>query len=526
MFAPARMLQVVKSSLLRLADLDQSAMQRVAMLLALGIRPGDTLALHGDLGAGKTTFARAFVRAFTGDDVLEVPSPTFSLVQTYDGARGRIEHYDLYRLKSPDEADEIGLGDAGGGVIRIIEWPDRLGGAVAAERIDVRFEDAAEGRARALVLEAHGGAAARLDRLAAARAFIADAGWGDAGIAYLQGDASTRRYARLKRDDGSSAVLMDAPRQPDGPVVRDGKPYSRIAHLAEDVKPFVAIGRALRAAGLSAPAILAEDLDSGFLLLEDLGDRAFGREADGGPHQAMLWTAALDMLVQFRKAQVPMTMPVSPAHPAAGAHTLPELDATILAIEIALLPDWYWPQVHGAAMPAAVRAEYEALWQPVIGLLLAAPKGWILRDVHSPNLLWLPDRSGTARVGVIDFQDAIAGPWAHDVMSLLQDARVDVAADLERDLQARYVAQMSGDPSFDEQAFRLAYAAYGALRATRLLGLFVRLLRRDGKPGYLQHIARNWGYLERNLRHPVLAPLAAWYARHFPAELRKRAILP
>ena len=510
---------------LTLSDLDEPAMQRVAMLLALGIRPGDTLALHGDLGAGKTTFARALIRAWSCDDELEVVSPTFSLVQIYDAARGRIEHYDLYRLKSVDEADEIGLGDAGRDVIRIIEWPDRLGGAAGGDRLDIRFEEAARGECRTLTIDTQGSLASRIERLAAARAFIAHAGWADGRIAYLQGDASTRRYARLFRDDGTRAVLMDSPRQPDGPVVRDGKPYSRIAHLAEDVRPFVAVDRALRHAGLSAPEILAEEIDGGFLLLEDLGDRVFGREADGGAHQALLWTAALDMLVQFRKAHLSMTMPVSSNDPGLGSHTLPELDATILGIEVGLLPDWYWPEVMGAPMPADIRAEYEGLWRPVINLLLAAPKGWILRDVHSPNLLWLPQRSGAARVGVIDFQDAIAGPWAHDVMSLLQDARVDVSIDLESQLLARYIDQMQGDADFDETQFLTTYAAYGALRATRLLGLFVRLLRRDGKPDYLSHIPRNWAYLERNLRHPALIELAAWYNRHFPPELRKRAIL-
>lgn len=527
MFAPAQMTKTPPTASYGFVGLDEPGMQRLAMQLAVAIKPGDTVTLVGDLGAGKTTFARALIRTFLGDPALEVVSPTFSLVQGYQGERGRVEHFDLYRLKDADEAEELGLGDAGDDVVRIIEWPDRLGGRLTGLRLEIVIEDASDGGDhRTVSLHARGEIAPRLDRLFEGGAFIRRAGWDDARIAYLQGDASTRRYARLVRDDGASAILMDSPRQPDGPIVRDGKPYSRIAHLAEDVKPFVAVDRALRAAGLSAPEILAEDLERGFLLLEDLGDRVFGREADGGPHQAMLWTAALDMLVRFRKAKAPMTMPVSPSNPAAGTHTLAALDATILGIEIALLPDWYWPEVKGAAMPGELRGEFEALWQPVIETLLAAAKGWILRDVHSPNLLWLPDRSGEARVGVIDFQDAIAGPWAHDVMSLLQDARVDVPTELEIMLVERYVAALRGEPDFDEAEFRLTYAAYGALRATRLLGLFVRLLRRDQKPGYLQHIARNWGYLERNLAHPTLAPLRAWYDRHFAPELRKRAILP
>lgn len=511
---------------LEATNLDEEALQRLAMTLALFVRPGDVIALDGDLGAGKTTLARALIRAFAGDEALEVVSPTFSLVQAYDAARGRVEHYDLYRLKSADEADEIGLGDAGGDVVRIVEWPDRLGDMLAGNRFDVRIEEARQGLARSITIEAHGAPATRLQRLADAYRFVGHAGWRDAAVGYLQGDASARRYARLVRDDGASAILMDSPRQPDGPIIRDGKPYSRIAHLAEDVRPFVAVAHALRDAGLSAPAIFASDLDRGFLLLEDLGDRVFGRESDGGPHQAALWTAALDMLIAFRQAALPLTMPVSPGDPALGVHTLPLLDAPILGIEVGLLPDWYWREVHGAPMAAGLRDEYDALWAPVIELLLAAPRGWILRDVHSPNLLWLPQREGVARVGVIDFQDAIAGPWAHDVMSLLQDARVDVPAALETELLRRYEARMAGHPGFDAATFRATYAAYGALRATRLLGLFVRLLRRDGKPGYLEHIPRSWGYLERNLRHPVLRPLAAWYDRHLPRDLRMRAILP
>ncbi len=508
------------------AELSEPAIERLAMLLALAVRPGDTLALHGELGAGKTTLARALIRAFVGDAGIEVASPTFSLLQTYEGARGRVEHYDLYRLKDADEAQEIGLGDAGGDTLRIIEWPDRLGARLAGDRLDIHIEDASSADRRSVRLMAHGELAARIGRLGAIDRFIADAGWADAQAAHLQGDASTRRYARLTRDDGATALLMDAPRQPDGPIVRDGKPYSRIAHLAEDVRPFVAVGRALRSAGLSAPEIMAEDLDAGLLLIEDLGDRVFSKESDGGPHQAKLWTTALDMLVAFRMADLPRSMPVSPGDPAAGVHQLPDLDATILGIEVALLPDWYWREVHGGDMPGDARAAYDALWQPVIELLLAAPKGWVLRDVHSPNLLWLSGRQGIAQVGVIDFQDAIVGPWAHDVMSLLQDARVDVPEALEASLLDRYVRHMAGHHNFEEGEFRATYAAYGALRATRLLGLFVRLLRRDGKPGYLAHIPRNWSYLERNLRHPLLAPLRQWYSRHFPPELRIRAILP
>ena len=509
-----------------LRDIDEAALTRIAEFMALCLRPGDEMLLSGDLGAGKTTFARALIQAFCADTGLEVISPTFSLVQTYDGQRGQIEHFDLYRLRDASETEEIGLSDAASSAIRIIEWPDRLNGRTGTDTIEIELEDAERPSVRTLKLKASGSCATRVRRVMDARNFVADAGWADARVLYLQGDASTRRYARLARETETTAILMDSPAQGDGPVIHRGKTYSQIAHLAETVKPFVAIDHALRSAGLSAPEIYASNIEQGFLLLEDLGDRVFGREADGGMHQAELWSAAIDMLVTFRQAKVPVAMPVSPHRPPAEVYTLPKLDATILGIELALLPEWYWPAIHDHEMPASVRAEFDAIWRPLIGRLLASPPGWILRDVHSPNLLWLPERNGIARVGIIDFQDAILGPWEHDVMSLLQDARVDVPERMEADLLDRYCSQMSSQHGFDDEDFRVIYAIYGALRATRLLGLFVRLLRRDGKASYLPHIPRNWGYLERNLRHPALAELEKWYAKFFPADVRTRAITP
>jgi N-acetylmuramate 1-kinase len=524
MFGRRAMVTNPTISTLMLSALDEPGIEGLAHLVALSLRAGDTLLLTGELGAGKTTFARALIRAYLADETTEVISPTFSLVQSYEGLRGRIDHFDLYRLTCGDEADELGLGESGEAVIRVIEWPDRLATMRAENQLAITLADASGGADRDAALTASGTWAARLDRLRAMRTFIALAGWSDAIVTYLQGDASTRAYARL-RHAGKQAILMDAPRQPDGPALRDGKPYSRIAHLAEDVRPFAAINHALRSAGLSAPEIMAQDLDAGLLLLEDLGDRVFGRETDGGTHQVTLWTCAIDMLADFRQQAVAMHLPIDPQNPALGTHSLPALDETILSIEIALLADWYWPELYSAPMPDDVHTRFVTLWQPLIEILLNEPKGWILRDVHSPNLLWLPERTTTARVGVIDFQDAIAGPWAHDVMSLLQDARVDVPAELEERLLRRYVDAVRCDPTFDEAAFRRTYAIYGALRATRLLGLFVRLQRRDGKSDYLRHIQRNWRYLERNLGHPSLQDLREWYDHHFPVVLRNRAII-
>jgi hypothetical protein len=321
-------------------------------------------------------------------------------------------------------------------------------------------------------------------------------------------------------------LLMDAPHRPDGPPVRDGKPYSRIAHLADDdmLRPFVAIGAALRRAGLSAPEVVAMDLDKGLALVEDLGSRAFGAElAAGRTPQAELWGAAADVLMRLRGLPLPASLPL----PDGTAYTLPRRDRAAFEIEIELLLDWYWPAIKGEPAPPHVRAEFEALWRPVLDRLLALPGGWFLRDFHSPNLIWLPERQGLARVGIIDFQDALNEHFAIDLVSLLQDARVTVPEALEAQLFATYCAEIEKrEPGFDRTAFATAYADFGAQRNTRLLGLWVRLLRRDGKPQYLQHMPRTWGYLTRDLTSVALAPLAAWYDRHFPPEVRTATTLP
>jgi N-acetylmuramate 1-kinase len=510
-----------------LTEVDETSLTGLAERIALALRVGDVVTLAGDLGAGKTTFARALIRILLADGAAEVPSPTFALAQGYSSARFPIAHFDFYRLSRPEDIEEIGFSEAVLHGVAIVEWPSKAAKALPPNRLDLNFSDAGDAATRNIDVVATGPIAARLDRIGDMDGFIGDAGWSEASIAYLQGDASTRAYTRLSLGSGR-AVLMDAPRQPDGPPVRDGKPYSRIAHLAEDVRPFVAVDQALRKAGLSAPDILAADIEGGFLLLEDFGDRVFGRETGNELHQAELWTAALDALVALRRANPSMTMPVGGGTVSSDeTHTLSRLDRNILEIEIDMLPDWYWPEVKGVAMPAALRAEYRGLWRPVIDRLLAEQPGWILRDVHSPNLLWMPEWKGIARVGFIDFQDALAGPWSHDVMSLLQDARVDVPVNLETRLLSRYCSTVpTFDPSFNDATFRSSYAAYGALRATRLVGLFVRLLRRDGKANYLQHMARNWGYLERNLAHPKLRPLQEWYDTHLGTELRQTPIDP
>ena len=197
-------------------------------------------------------------------------------------------------------------------------------------------------------------------------------------------------------------------------------------------------------------------------------------------------------------------------------YRIPLYDLDAFLIEAELLLDWYVP-IMQADISAATRAEFISLWTEALQPALDAPPTWVLRDFHSPNLLWLPERAGVARIGLLDFQDALIGPGAYDLASLLQDARVDVPEPMELSLIGRYVlARREADPKFDMAAFAQLYATMAAQRATKILGIFARLDRRDGKPQYLRHLPRLWAYLRRALVHPALAPLSAWYAAHVP----------
>ncbi len=513
-----------------LPDIRDADLPTLAGLIAFALRPGDTVTLSGALGAGKTTFARAMIRALLDDPAADVPSPTFSLVQPYDTPRFPVAHADLYRLAEGADLTELGLDEALAAGVVLIEWPERAVSQLSADRLEIRFDETHGVDRRDITVSPHGGWPPRLARLAAMHQLLVTAGLSGAAVRYLLGDASPRRYARLRRpvsdqrsDTFPTALLMDAPRQPDGPPIRDGLPYSRIAHLAEDVRPFVAVTAALRQAQLSAPAIYAGDLERGLLLLEDLGDRVFGAELVAGGSQIELWRAATEALLALRRVPVPESLQL----PDGSVYRLPAYDRAALGIETELLVDWYWPALLASPAPAQARAAFTAAWQQIFDRLLGLPKGWVLRDYHSPNLIWLAERSGLAKVGIIDFQDALTGHAAYDLVSLLQDARLDVAASIESELLAHYCnAATAGEPGFSEPDFRFAYAALGAQRNTKILGIFARLARRDGKPQYLRHIPRIWGYLARNLAAPGLEPLRAWYDRHLPIDLRQRELSP
>ena len=492
---------------------DEEATRRLMVDIAAALAPGDLVTLSGDLGAGKTAFARALIRHLAGDATVEVPSPTFTLMQAYELPRFSLVHADLYRLSGPSELAELGFEDIAPAAVTLLEWPDRAAGFLPADRLDVALTlSPPEGPTfRNARVTGYGAFAARAERIAAIRAFLSRSGFAQAERQYVQGDASTRAYERLTLQ-GASYILMNSPKRPDGPPVRDGKPYSAIAHLAESVTPFVAMAQALRAQGLSAPAILAADRDAGLLVIEDLGSELVVEGDPPAPIEPRYEVAA-DLLAALHRAPLPGVLTVEPG----VDYTLPRYDLDAFLIEAELLVDWYLPRLD-VKLPGDKRDSYVELWRQALAPVLAAPATWVLRDVHSPNLLWLPERQGLARIGLLDFQDAVMGPAAYDLASLLQDARVDVPEMMEIALLSRYTrARRAADPAFDAPAFAQTYATLAAQRASKILGIFARLDARDGKPQYLRHMPRVWAYLHRSLAHPALAPLSAWYRANVPA---------
>ncbi|BCP55896.1 bifunctional tRNA (adenosine(37)-N6)-threonylcarbamoyltransferase complex ATPase subunit type 1 TsaE/phosphotransferase [Kaistia sp. 32K] len=487
---------------------DEAATIRLAEDIAAKLAIGDVIALRGDLGAGKTSFARALIRAVAADAGYEVPSPTFTIVQTYD-TRLPIAHFDLYRLGSADELEEIGFDEAVSEGVVLIEWPERAGDSLPGTHLEIALE--IEGAGRLATLTGGGDWPERIARTLAIRQFLDRSDMGLATRRHLQGDASTRAYERVETPEGRRAVLMDAPERPPGPAVRDGRTYDDLAHRATSVRPFVAMSDGLSAAGFSAPAILAADLPAGILLVEDLGHE--GVLADGAPDPER-YGLAVDVLAALHATPRPVELPL----PDGAVYHIPPFDWDALSIEVDLLPRWYARWQRGAPLAPEAEAAFVAIWRGLYETLDASEKSWLLRDFHSPNLLWLPEREGLRRIGILDHQDAMIGASAYDVASLLQDVRVTVEPALEAALADRYVAARLARGPFDAEAFRAAYAISGAQRATKVLGGFVRLAEAAGKPQYLRHIPRVRGYLARCLRHPVLSGLALWYEEYLPFE--------
>jgi aminoglycoside/choline kinase family phosphotransferase len=327
--------------------------------------------------------------------------------------------------------------------------------------------------------------AAQMIPPAAAADFLAAAGWPDATILPLAGDASFRRYFRIV-DGDRKAVLMDAP------------PPN------EDPGPFLKIAKHLDAIGFSAPRTIAADLANGLVLIEDFGDARMRETVDAAPEREReIYVAAVDLLVALHR------------HHAAD---LPPYGRSEYLREAKLLTEWFAP----AAGLAVDERGYETAWDQALAPLYgeAARGVTVLRDYHAENIMLISDRMGVSALGLLDFQDALAGHPAYDLVSLLQDARRDVPEAIEAEMLSRYIE--AAEPA---EGFEAAYALLGAQRNAKIVGIFTRLWKRDGKDRYLAYLPRVWGYLERDLQHPALAPVKVWFDANIPANKRGGTVL-
>jgi aminoglycoside/choline kinase family phosphotransferase len=348
-------------------------------------------------------------------------------------------------------------------------------------------------------------------------AFLVESGWQDAKRQPLAGDASTRRYIRVVKDD-QTAMLMDQPQQAEMPTAdtnatpqqRRALGYNAIARLAgADCTRFIAVAAHLRKLGLAAPEIIAANTENGFLLLEDFGDRLYTNAIAAGDDERALYARAIDSLVVLHNEPAPDTLSQIPFY---------DYDETALLAEIDLLTEWYLPLALGRAAELDEQNEHRVLWRETLTDVLRAPRVFVHRDFHAQNLIWMPDRIGVARVGLLDFQDAVAGHAAYDLISLLEDARHDVSPELAEMMIAHYLAQSPHLP--DVEAFLSAKAILAAQRNAKIIGIFARLAKRDGNPGYLAHLPRVWRYMEQDLESPALKKLKTWYERIVPRQTR------
>jgi aminoglycoside/choline kinase family phosphotransferase len=359
------------------------------------------------------------------------------------------------------------------------------------------------------------------ERANARKAFIDKVGWGDAELAIIADDASTRSYVRLIRGE-DSAIVMDAPAGAEAAACPVGASaderralgYNAEARLAgPNLVAFAGLSNALCERGFSAPRVLAHDLDGGFLLLEDLGDALFARIVPEQMHEGTVYSQAVDTLAALYRSSFDGTVGLDGQEWALQAY-----DDQALHAETDLFVDWFLTQYAGVELTAAAREDWRAIWSDSFARLAACPAGLTLRDYHAENLIHLPEREGHACVGILDFQDAVMGHPAYDLVSLLEDARRNVDRKLAVPLKARFVAQAGIE---DPAGFDAAYAVLGAQRNAKILGIFVRLALRDGKKRYLDLLPRVARHFVADLQHPALMQLLMWAKTHADAVFRE-----
>lgn len=463
----------------------------LAQSMAPYVLAGDVILLKGTLGAGKSYFARHFIKAM-GTEQSEIPSPTFTLIQAYDDTRLPVAHVDLYRLNSPEEIEALGLDVYFDHGVSLIEWPEKGEGYLPENTLVIEIEETEDGGRVATLSgkswESRFGffepSLCRQVSETGRRSFLTlnDIQFGD--ITAVSDDASFRSYWRTQTAEGNR-VIMDAP-----PPM-------------ENVNPFVNVASFLKEQGIHVPEIYAKDTEEGYLLLEDLGNTTVAKAFEKGADKKDWYNLAVDVLVHLAK------------QPTAD---VPKYDVATYWRELSLFTDWYLPDVTGRATDPSLRQKFHDIWLPLYEKMDAVPKTTVLRDYHIRNMMALTDTPITHQesLGIIDFQDALVGPVTYDMASMLQDAYITLPDDLKNHLIRRFVDGMDGAVTM--QDFMTSFRLIGLQRALKIVGIFTRLARRDGKTAYLNDMHRVWRNIDEALEHPDCAQIKAFMDQIMPQD--------
>ena len=489
---------------------NENATLRFAAWMSQYVDRGDILVLDGDLGVGKTCFARGFIQRLCGQDT-EVVSPSFTLVQTYKSLRFNVLHADLYRLEKPQDAEELGIfSELEHGVV-LLEWAERLGTFLEEDYIKITLTEHHEGRLARLTmsaffLEKFSAFNAYVERENDLTLFLKKHGWALAERIQIAGDASSRRYEKLTYK-GESIILMDW--LPDSNDY--GKEYRISVSLADSTSSFVAVADILNRFGLSSPKCFAHDSEKGFLLLEDFGQDTMTRFIDSVDAKLpIFYRESVAALAHLHRYEMPEYLPVLDDREV----RLPHYDKNVIKCESEMFLKWYMPYIGYTVHDEAYHTWF-VIWDKLSEQLKSLPSVLVIRDFHSPNLHWLNERQTIARVGIIDVQDALLGSPAYDMVSLLQDARCEVDAQL-RENQIQFYLEKT---SVDEENFRASFAILGLQRNLRIAGVFVRLAEKDKKLIYLSHLPRVLGYIKENLLHPAVSEVREWLDKNLAGVL-------
>ena len=473
--------------------------------IALILQPGDVVAVSGKLGAGKTAFCRALIRTLAKNDTLEIPSPTFTLVQQYDLERFTLAHFDLYRIGNSEELIELGFEDFVRNSVVLVEWPEKAETFLPKNNLwmsiatgDTESKREVEFFGEEQIWQS------RLNRTIQIRKFLTESGWPAAKRRFLEGDASTRSYETI-HENARSVVFMNAKPPPAEGAIRDEKSYSEIAKLSQSLDSFIAIDQALERAGVRVPKIYNVEKSLGFMILENLGNEPVVKDSKPILERYVVATEVLAFLHgKHWTPEIETSLNES--------YRLPHYDNEAMLIEVELFLDWFVPFNSQHDASTSSRQKFIDIWEELINKIKDTEKSIVLRDYHSPNLLWQENESHINQVGLIDFQDAVFGPVVYDLVSLVQDARVNVDLSLQERITQHYLNLRSKQGNnLNEIEFTRDFAIVASQRALKILGIFTRLSQRDGKHNYLRHIPRVSQYLAKNLQNESLAELLSLF---------------